>query len=141
MLFGSNRGTGNQIQQLAYTLDTGLESTELAPATVVQLRMEAEDGSKAPLPSSSGTVDQSGQIKLSLRMTGVNTSATNLVLVTCARKPKETSCVEQARKWKPWCAALRLFHIKSIGLSSRAISLQQSFAITKHCSLSTLSPA
>jgi hypothetical protein len=37
------------------------------------------------------------------------------------------------------CAALRLFHIESIGLSAGAIGLQQSFAITRHCSLSTLS--
>jgi hypothetical protein len=79
------------------TLDAGLESTGLAPGTVVQLRMEAEDGSKGQLPMSSSTVDQSGQVKLSLKMAGINSSTTNLALVACIAKTKETSCAEQSR--------------------------------------------
>jgi hypothetical protein len=73
------------------TLDGGLEGTGLKPGTIVELRIEASNA-KGPLPVSVATVDESGQIKLSLKISIANIVSGSIDLVGCERRSGDVSC-------------------------------------------------
>ncbi len=74
-------------------LDAVLEASDLEPKSVIRLRLESADA-KVQTPSTSAIVDASRQVKLNLKMTGVNSLTSNLTLVACfaPEQMTQTSC-------------------------------------------------
>lgn len=72
-------------------LDSTLEGTELEPGTVFDLHIEAPNV-KTQLPVSVGTVDTTGQLKITLRTSLTNLLSGNVDLVGCERIPQNLKC-------------------------------------------------
>jgi hypothetical protein len=78
------------------SLDAGLDGEDLPAGSLVEMRLVSEDGSKQPLPSTSTTVERSGEAKLILKMTGIDPLKSSLSLVACLRPSPQSGCVEVA---------------------------------------------
>lgn len=63
-------------------LDAAFEANGLEPKSIIRLWLESGDA-KISTPSASAIVDASRQVKLSVKMTGVNSLTSNLTLVAC----------------------------------------------------------
>jgi hypothetical protein len=90
--------TSDRVPTIHYTLDdkgvldSGVEAGDLRAGLIVRLRLEA-DG-KAQVPSSMATVDESGQVKLSLKTPITTISKGKIDLVVCEQMLGETNCAK-----------------------------------------------
>ena len=78
-------------------LDAGLEASALDAGTMIEIRLDGPKGSAIQLPSAAGTADDNGQVKLSLKLTGVSSPATSVDLVSCVKKRDQTACEDLQR--------------------------------------------
>jgi hypothetical protein len=95
--------TGASVPVLHYSLDekgsldAGLEANGLDPGTTIEIRLDGPKGSAIQLPSAAATADDNGQVKLSLKMTGISSTATSVDLVSCVKKRDQTACEDRQR--------------------------------------------
>jgi hypothetical protein len=73
-------------------LDSGVEAGDLGAGMIVRLRLEVDGKEQAP--SSMTTVDESGQVKLSLKTPITAISKGKLDLVVCEQRLGETDCAK-----------------------------------------------
>jgi len=77
-------------------LDASLEASDLQAGTVVGLRLESAD-SKTQTPSTSAIADNTHQVKLNLKMSGIGPTTPALSLIGCIRGAKEQKCASELR--------------------------------------------
>jgi hypothetical protein len=78
------------------SLDCGLDGTAMDPGTTMELRIEAPNAKEQP-PLSAATVDESGQVKLSIRTSLANIPSGNIDLVVCERRLGDAKCARSYR--------------------------------------------
>jgi hypothetical protein len=95
--------TGASVPVLHYSLDekgnldAGLEASSLDKGSTIEIRLDGPKGSAVQLPRAAATADDNGQVKLTLKMTGLSSTAASVDLVSCVTKRDQTACEDRQR--------------------------------------------